>query len=105
MGCVFSATTRSPLLAMILVFEISLNYSLMPPLMLGCVVAALVAGRLHPDSVYTETLRVRGLDTTTEVTLDCRVGDLMRDPVPPVRETATLQEMAQRFLTRTNNFL
>lgn len=105
MGCVFSATTRSPLLAMILVFEISLNYSLMPPLMLGCVVAALVAGRLHPESVYTETLRARGLETATEVTLDCRVGDLMRDPVPPVRETASLQELAQRFLTRTNNFL
>ena len=35
MGSVMSATTRSPLLAMILVFEISLNYS-MPPLMLAC---------------------------------------------------------------------
>lgn len=37
--------------------------------------------------------------------MECRVGDLMREPVPPVRETATLQEMAQRFLTRANNFL
>lgn len=105
MGSVFSATTRSPLLAMILVFEISLNYSMMPPLMLGCVVAALVAGRLHPESVYTQTLRARGVEPATEASLDCRVGDLMREPVPPVRETATLQEMAQRFLTRTNNFL
>lgn len=105
MGCVMAATTRSPLLAMILVFEISLNYSIMPPLMLGCVVATLVAGRLHPDSVYTESLRARGLETATEVTMECRVGDLMREPVPPVRETATLQEMAQRFLTRANNFL
>jgi len=105
MGSVLAATTRSPLLAMVLVFEISLNYSMMPPLMLGCAVATLVAGRLHPDSVYTESLRARGLETPTEVTLDRRVGDLMRDPVPPVRETATLQEMAQRFLTRANNFL
>ncbi|MCS7089525.1 MAG: ClcB-like voltage-gated chloride channel protein [Verrucomicrobiota bacterium] len=105
MGCVLAATTRSPLLAMVLVFEISLNYSIMPPLMLGCAVATLVAGRLHPDSVYTQTLRTRGLEGATEVTLECRVGDLMRDPVAPVRETATLQEMAQRFLTRTNNFL
>jgi CIC family chloride channel protein len=29
----------------------------------------------------------------------------MHDPVPPVRENATLQEMAERFLTRSNNFL
>ncbi len=45
MGSMLAATTRSPLLAMIMVFEISLDYSLMPPLMLGCVVSILVAGR------------------------------------------------------------
>jgi CIC family chloride channel protein len=33
------------------------------------------------------------------------VGDLMRAPVPPVRETATLPELADRFLTSSNNFL
>ena len=48
MGSMLSATTRSPLLAMIMVFEISLDYSLMPPLMLACVVSMLVARRLHP---------------------------------------------------------
>src|SRR5262249_7765743 len=37
MGSMLAATTRSPLLAMIMVFEISLDYSLMPPLMLACV--------------------------------------------------------------------
>ena len=29
----------------------------------------------------------------------------MRAPVPPVRETATLREIADRFLTSSNNFL
>jgi CBS domain-containing protein len=29
----------------------------------------------------------------------------MHAPVPPVRETATLQEIAERFLTSPNNFL
>src|SRR5262249_45124101 len=33
------------------------------------------------------------------------VGDLMRAPVPPMRETARLQEIAERFLTSSNNFL
>jgi CIC family chloride channel protein len=33
------------------------------------------------------------------------VGDLMRAPVAPVRETATLGEIANRFLTSANNFL
>ena len=35
MGSMLAATTRSPLLAMIMALEISLNYSIMPPLMLA----------------------------------------------------------------------
>ncbi len=110
MGSVLAATTRSPLLAMIMVFEISLDYSLMPPLMLGCVVSILVAGRLHPESIYTETLRLRGLELGRETAqpgaaAEQRVGDLMHAPVPPMRENTPLKEIAERFLTSPNNFL
>ena len=110
MGSMLSATTRSPLLAMILVFEISLDYSLMPPLMLACVVSMLVARRLHPASIYTEPLRRKGLivpqeASASEAAAERTVGDLMRAPVPPVRETATLREIGDRFLTGANNFL
>ena len=110
MGSVLAATTRSPLLAMIMVFEISLDYSLMPPLMLGCVVSILIAGRLHPESIYTETLRLRGLELGRETAqpgaaAEQRVGDLMHAPVPPMRENTPLKEIAERFLTSPNNFL
>jgi CIC family chloride channel protein len=33
------------------------------------------------------------------------VGDLMLAPVPPLRETAPLRDIGQRFLTNPNNFL
>jgi CBS domain-containing protein len=110
MGSMLAATTRSPFLAMIMVFEISLDYSLMPPLMLACVVSILVARRLHPESIYTEPLRRKGLivpqeATASEAAAERTVGDIMRTPVPPVRETATLREIADRFLTGANNFL
>jgi CIC family chloride channel protein len=110
MGSMLAATTRSPLLAMIMVFEISLDYSLMPPLMLACVVSVLISRRLHPESIYTEPLREKGLavpqeTTTSEAATERTVGELMRAPVPPVRETATLGEIAERFLTSANNFL
>jgi H+/Cl- antiporter ClcA/CBS domain-containing protein len=110
MGSMLSATTRSPLLAMIMIFEISLSYSLMPPLMLGCVVSMLVARKLHPETIYTEPLRRKGLivpqeATASEAAAERTVGDIMRAPVPPVRETATLREIADRFLISANNFL
>ena len=110
MASVLAATTRSPLLAMIMVFEISLDYSLMPPLMLGCVVSILVAGRLHPESIYTAPLRERGLEVSDEssqpgVATEQKVGDLMHAPVPPLRENTPLKEIANRFVTSPNNFL
>src|SRR5437773_1637299 len=110
MGSMLAATTHSPLLAMIMIFEISLDYSLMPPLMLACVISILVARRFHPESIYTEPLRLKGLTVTPESTqpgiaTERTVGDLMRAPISPVRETEALSEIADRFLTSANNFL
>ena len=110
MGSVLAATTRSPLLAMIMILEMSLNYSLMPALMLASVISTLVARRFHPDSIYTEPLRQKGFAFDSENTragaaTEQTVGDLMRSPVPPLHENAPLREIANRFLTSTNNFL
>lgn len=110
MASVLAATTRSPFLAMIMVFEISLDYSLMPPLMLGCVLAIVMANRLERDSIYTEPLRAKGFQAGEETArfgaaTAQRVGDVMLAPVTPVPETASLPELARRFLSSANNFL
>ncbi|MBI1840648.1 MAG: chloride channel protein [Verrucomicrobia bacterium] len=111
MGSVLAATTHSPLLAMIMAFELSLNYSLMPPLMAACVISALVGRRFWRESIYTEPLRRRGIDMPTETGRSAggasvqRIGDFMRDPVPPVRENTSFKEMAEQFLRGSNNFL
>ena len=109
MGATLAGTTRSPLLAIILAFEISLNYALMPPLMLACVVATLVARQLHDESVYTDHMRLKGLSFRREIeqagaATDKTVGDLMRAPVPPLRENVPLREIAGRFIANSNNF-
>ena len=110
MGATLAATTRSPLLAMILIFELSLDYSLVPPLMLACVVSILVARQMHGESVYTEHLRVKGLALGRETSrpgavMEQTVGDFMHAPIAPVRETTLLREIAGRFLTSPNNFV
>src|SRR5204862_508897 len=83
---------------------ISLDYSLMPPLMLACVVSVLVARKLHADSIYTEPLRDKGVTvpeetSTSDAATERTVGELMHAPVPPLRETATMGEIADRLLT------
>lgn len=110
MGSVVAGTIHAPLLAMIMIFEISLNYSVMPPLMLACAISTLVARRLHPDSIYTAPLRRKGVtedaaEKQIGVASQKTVGEIMREPVPPVRHTARFREVADRFLTTTFNFL
>lgn len=109
MGATLAGTTRSPLLAIILAFEISLDYALMPPLMLACVVSTLVARQMHADSVYTEHMRLKGLSLRREIeqagaATDKTVGELMNAPVPPLRENVPLREIADRFMANSNNF-
>jgi CIC family chloride channel protein len=110
MGSMLAATTHSPLLAILIVFELSLNYSVMPPLMLACVIATLVSRRFHTESVYTEPLRRKGVELQRETpqigaATELTVADIMRSPVPPVRENTPFAEIADRFLTSTFNFL
>jgi CIC family chloride channel protein len=110
MGATLAATTRAPLLAVILLFEISLSYTLMPPLLAATVVAVIAARRVHRESVYTDVLRhregVAGRESEYPgASLECTVGDLMQPPVEPVKETASVADVAHRFLSGTNNYL
>ena len=110
MGSVLAATTRSPLLAMILIFEISLKYELMPPLMIGCVVATLVSQKLHKASVYSAPLHRRGLVVDQESrrmgsATDRCIGDVMVGPTSPIKETASLPEISEIFLRSPRNYL
>lgn len=110
MGATFAGTTRSPLLAIIMAFEISLDYSLMPALMLACIVSVLIARQLHPDSIYSEHMRLKGISfhresEQTGAATEKRIGDMMHPPITPMHETATLRQIADRFLASPNNFV
>jgi chloride channel protein, CIC family len=108
MGSMLAATTRSPLLAIIMILEISLNYSLMPALMLACAVATLVARQIHPHSIYTEPLKSRGLEPESfrlNEANERTVGDFMQAPVTPVRDNLPLPQIASLFLGSAHNYL
>jgi CIC family chloride channel protein len=106
MAGVFAATTHSPLLAMLMVFEISLNYSLMPALMLTCPLATLISRQLHQNSVYTKPLYDKGIrikESKKPGAARIRVvADIMRQPVKPIMQDTPFQTMLKDFfLTQT----
>jgi CIC family chloride channel protein len=62
MGAVVAAATHAPLTAMIIIFEMTGNYKIIPPLMISCVIATVISTRLKRTSIYTEKLALRGVD-------------------------------------------
>jgi CIC family chloride channel protein len=79
MAALCAATTHAPMMAAVLVFELTGDYGLALPLLAAAVVATAVARKLHPDSLYTGELRDRQVGWTEA---PARVA---ADPPPPDR--------------------
>lgn len=60
MGALVAAATHAPITGILLVFEMTNDYAIVPPLMVTTVVAYVVAHRLEQDSLYSGWLRRRG---------------------------------------------
>lgn len=97
MGAFLAATTHAPLMAILILFEMTLDYDIVLPLMLACVTAYTAAKAISPDSLYSSL--VKGRSIPSNVALDTlRVGDLMKaDPVC-VLENARFQEIVTAFV-------
>ncbi|MFG2416959.1 chloride channel protein [Streptomyces goshikiensis] len=62
MGAVFAGASRAPITAVVILFELTGQYSIILPLMLAIVLATLTSKLLSRDTIYTLKLRRRGID-------------------------------------------
>jgi CIC family chloride channel protein len=62
MGAVFAGASRAPITAVVILFELTGEYSIILPLMLAIVLATAVSRLLSGDTIYTLKLRRRGID-------------------------------------------
>jgi len=62
MGAVFAGTTRAPLTAILILFELTRDYNLILPLMFACVLSNVMSSALYPESIFTEGLRRKGIN-------------------------------------------
>jgi len=56
MGALLAATTHAPLMSILMIFEMTLSYEVMLPLMLACMTGYVIAQRIRPESVYAKSL-------------------------------------------------
>ena len=101
MAAVFGAASRATFAFIVFAFEITHDYNAILPLMLGCVIADLIAIRYLRSSIMTEKLARRGLFVPegyeAGVLQIVRVGEVMRRDVQPIPQEMTIGELAERM--------
>jgi CIC family chloride channel protein len=101
MGAVFGAASRATFAFIVFAFELTRDYNSVLPLMLVCVIADAIAIRFLPNSIMTEKLARRGLETHSEyetnVMKQIKVGEIMAEGVVTVSPEETVRALADRM--------
>jgi len=104
MGALVAGTTHAPITAIIIIFELTNNYTIILPLMVACILATLVAGQIVKPSIYHAKLLRRGIDLNTEhdinILRNVSVGTVHMKPSLSVREDASLEEILEMAIER-----
>ncbi len=105
MGAFLAATTHAPIMAIIMIFEVTLDYQIILPLMLACVVAYYTSVRIEKHSIYAEPLRRKGAGDYRQQLAELHVRDLMKTDPLTVSSTARFAEIGQKFIATRVNYL
>nr|WP_217908209.1 ClcB-like voltage-gated chloride channel protein [Burkholderia glumae] len=98
MGAFLAGATQAPLMAILMIFEMTLSYQVVLPLMVSCVVAYFGARALGRTSMYEITLR-RHRDEEERLRLRAtQMRALIQPAQTVVRPDASVAEMARVFL-------
>ncbi|MDX2228319.1 MAG: chloride channel protein [Leptolyngbyaceae cyanobacterium bins.349] len=102
MGAFFGAVAKVPITAIVIVFEITINYNLILPLMICAVTAYLVAEWLAPGSLYTHLLELKGIALEPDTINDglwttLTAAEVMQTRVETLNSRMTLEQVLTAF--------
>jgi len=105
MGAFLAAATHAPIMAILIVFELTLDYQIILPLMLGCVVAFYVSNAICRNSIYSESLQRKKAQERREPMGSLKAADLMRPGPAHIREDSRFSEIAHVFIMNDIKYL
>ncbi len=109
MGCLLAGTTHAPITAVLMLFEMTLNYNIVLPLLLGAAAASLAARSVAAESVYTEALRRKrgppALSGEGAVMQKLTVSDVMRAEQSTAPASTPLPQLLDRFIRERRNHI
>jgi CIC family chloride channel protein len=107
MGALLAGTTHAPLTSVLMVFEMTLDYNLVVPLLVASAASTLLATRISRDSVYTEALRrqAEAAEPEADGASALRVREVMRQDQVTVPPDLPLADLLDRFMAARRNHL
>jgi CIC family chloride channel protein len=103
MGAVLASATQAPITAIIILFEMTGSYKIILPLMLTCIISAVLSGQIKKESIYTLKLIRRGVDIRAgrdvNVMQSLTVQDAMTRNVVAVSEDMPLKDLVKFTLS------
>jgi len=107
MGAVLAGATHAPITSILIIFELTDDYKIILPLMISCIIATLLAGRLQKSSIYTLKLLRRGIDIhegqSINVLKKLKVSHIMRPNIVTVNVNAELMSIVSQFIEYSSN--
>lgn len=100
MAAVFSAAARAPITSVVILFELTRDYDIVLPLMLGVVVSTIIAQSLYPESIYTLKITRKGVappEPEIDAMSQVLVRDVMTRDFPNVEESTPITDLTQKF--------
>ncbi|GGI53936.1 ClcB-like voltage-gated chloride channel protein [Oxalicibacterium solurbis] len=105
MGAFLAGATGAPLMAILMIFEMTLSYQVMLPLMLSCVMAYFISRSFDGSSMYEITIR-RNREEQERLRLRrTQMRELIRPAETVLPLTATLEELTQTFIRHSVKYV
>lgn len=104
MGGLVAGTTRAPITAIIIVFEMTKDYNIILPLMIVCTVSQILSSKLSRESIYTLKLvrRKIKLKETSEINVmkSILVKDLLKSEYDFVYENLNFNDLVKHVIAK-----
>lgn len=105
MGAFLAAATHAPIMAIIMIFELTLDYQIILPLMLACVVGYYTSVSIEKRSIYSEALKRKGAGDYRQQLAELHVRDLMKPNPLAIQPTARFAEIGEKFIASPVNYI
>ncbi len=101
MGAFLAAATRAPATSILMIFEMSMQYHVVLPLMVATVLAYATSRSISRDSLYSESLMQGTRGVLDKNLADISVGELMHKDPTWLDPLASFSQIAHEFISST----